>query len=412
MATVTMAGITNILKEVYESGGIRDQLQSRIKTLKRIPSTSEGVTQDVGGKYVRFPIRTGRNHGMGARNENEVLPVPLTQAYESAQVDLTYQYGSIQMTGQVFELAETNTQAFASEVQNQISGMREGLAKDMNRQIYGTSIGKLATFNAAGTTTTAVMSNAEAIYLEPGMVFDLYSAVDALVSSAHTITNIQRNVPAAGSTTITFTPATGVATASGQYITRTGSRGKEITGFREIVSDTGTLYNINSATVPLWRSVVDDPGAPRALSESLMINMADAIYTNGSYPTVIFTSLGVRRSYFNLLIQQRRYTGTTKFEGGFTGLAFTTDEGDIPVIQDVDCPWNTMFFLNEKEIKLYQTHDWEWMKRDGSMWQRTMGVTGGVLGYFDAYIAYLYKYCEVGTHRRNAHGVMRNIIES
>ncbi len=411
MATVTMTAINNILKEVYEDG-INDQLQSRIKTLKRIPNTTEGVSEDVGGKYVRFAIRTGRNQGMGARLENEVLPIPLTQAYESAQLNLTYQYGSIQMTGQTFELAQSKPQVFASELQNQMSGLREGLAKDMNRQVYGTSIGKLATFNAAGTTTTAVMANSEAIYLEAGMVFDLYSAADALVSSGHTITNIQRDVPAAGSTTITFTPATGAATASGQYITRTGSRGKEVTGFRSIVNNTGVLYNIDGATVPLWRSVVDDPGAPRNLSEGLMINMADSIYTNGTYPTVIFTSLGVRRAYFNLLVQQRRYTNTKEFDGGFTGLAFTTDEGDIPVIHDVDCPWNTMFFINEKEIKLYQTHDWSFMNRDGSNWQRTLGVTGGTLGYYDAYISYLYKYCQIGTHRRNAHGVIRNIIEA
>ena len=69
---VTMAVVDNILKEVYEDK-LRDQLQSDVLTLRRVEKTSEGVSEDVGGKYVRFPIRTSRNHGMGARREYEAL---------------------------------------------------------------------------------------------------------------------------------------------------------------------------------------------------------------------------------------------------------------------------------------------------------------------------------------------------
>jgi len=83
VATTTMTTVDNILKEVYEDGGINDQLQSEIVALTRIEKTSEGVTHEVGGKYVRFPVRTKRNHGIGARNENEALPIARTQSYAS-----------------------------------------------------------------------------------------------------------------------------------------------------------------------------------------------------------------------------------------------------------------------------------------------------------------------------------------
>lgn len=407
MAVTTMTDVANILKEVIEPG-INDQIQSMTKTISRVKSTSAGVSGKVGGKYVRFAIRTGRNHGMGSRSENEALPTPQTQLYETGQLNLSYQYGGLNLTGQTFELAETDPQSFASELQSEINGLKEGLAKDSNRQVYGTTIGKLATANAAGTTTTFVCSDSEAIYLEPGMVVDIYTSADAVRVSSVKITNI---VSAAGTTTVTFTPASGVATASGDYMVRDDSRGREVVGFRDIISDTGTLYNINGATVPLWRAAVDDPGAPRALSEGIMITMADRIYKAGSKPTVIFTSLGVRRSYFNLLSQLRRVTNTTEFTGGFKGLAFTTDNGDIPVVHDVDCTTNTMYFVNEKELKIYQAGDWSWMNRDGSMWQRILGTSGSAVTYFDAYIAYLYKYWQIGTRRRNAHGVIKNIIE-
>jgi len=99
----TLTTATNILKEIYEPR-IREQLQNHLKTSKRIEQTSEGVTSEVGGKYVVFPIHVKRNHGIGARLEMEELPVAKNQGYARAQVGLSYQYGSIRLSGQSMEL--------------------------------------------------------------------------------------------------------------------------------------------------------------------------------------------------------------------------------------------------------------------------------------------------------------------
>jgi hypothetical protein len=406
VATTTMTTVDQILKEVYEDGGINDQLQSEITALKRIENSSEGVTHEVGGKYVRFPVRVKRNHGIGARNENEALPIPRTQGYADAQVKLKYLYGALELTGQTFELAEKNFQAFASVLDQEVNGLKEGLRKDTARQIYGTTKGVMATANSAGTTTTFVCTNQQAQYLEIGMFVDIFTSADASRVADVEITNI---VEGATNTTVTFTPAAGGATASGDYITRDNSRDKEVTGLDSIVQNSGTLYNINPATTPVWVSSVDaNGGTPRALSEGLMINMVDTIRRKGGgVPTVIFTGLGVRRAYFNLLVQQRRMTNTQEFTGGFKGLAFTTGSGEIPLVEDVDCRANTMLFLNEKEIKLYEAGPWSFMDRDGSKWQRVVTAAGT----FDAYNATLYKYCEVGTHRRNSHGRINDLTE-
>ena len=124
MATTTMATVDSILKEVYE-GQLRDQLQSDTVTLKRIESSSEGVTHEVGGKYVTFPIRTKRNQGVGARIENEALPIARSQSYATARVSLKYLYGALEMTGQTFELADKNFQAFASALDEEMKGLRQ-----------------------------------------------------------------------------------------------------------------------------------------------------------------------------------------------------------------------------------------------------------------------------------------------
>ncbi|MFE1145197.1 phage major capsid protein [Streptomyces rochei] len=396
-ATLTTA--TNILKEIYEPR-IREQLQNHLKTSKRIEQTSEGVTSEVGGKYVVFPIHVKRNHGIGARLEMEELPVARNQGYARAQVGLSYQYGSIRLSGQSMELAQSNFQAFASVLDQEVNGVQKDLAKDYNRQIYGTSVGALMTVSGANTTTTIPTTNTQ--YMEVGMIVDIYNAAGTTLKTAAAgveVLAVNKN------SSIVLATAPSTATAANDIVVRHGSLNREMIGLEQIVDDTTTLFNINPTVEPVWKSVINDnAGVNRALSESLMIKMVDDIYTNGGNTTAIFTTLGVRRSYFNLLVQQRRYCDTKEFEGGFKGLAFTTDNGEIPLISDVDCQPNRMYFLNEKEFKLYRESDWSFMDRDGSKWQRVIG--------YDAYDATLYKYCQLGTHRRNTHGLVLDVTES
>lgn len=394
-ATLTTA--SNILKEIYEPN-IQKQLQEHSIAAKRIDQTSEGVSQEVGGKYVVFPIHVKRNHGIGARNEMELLPTAQNQGYETARIGLSYQYGAIRLTGQTMKLAKTKAQSFASVLDEEVNGIRRDIQKDYNRQVYGTTVGAMLTANATYTTNTIPTDNTQ--YMEVGM------AVDVFASNASTNKATNRLITAVNKNTSIVVDGAAIASgAANDIVVRTGSINREIVGFDEIVSDTTTLFNLNPSSVPIWKSVIDsNSGTPRPLSESLMIEMADDIYINGGNVTVIFCPLPIRRSYFNLLVQQRQFHNTKEFTGGFTGLVFTTDRGEIPVISDVDCQPERMYFLNEKQIKMYRDADWAWMDEDGSRWVRVQG--------YDAYDATLFKYFNMGTHRRNTHGKILDLIES
>lgn len=392
----TLATANTILKEIYEPR-IREQLENWNKASKRIEQTSEGVTSEVGGKYVVFPIHTKRNPGIGARLEMEQLPTAGNQGYARAQVSLAYLYGSIQLSGQSMELANTNFQAFASVLDQEVNGIQTDLSRDFNRQTFGTHVGVLMTSSGAYAVNTISTTNTQ--YIQIGMVVDIYA------SDATTLRAAGRNVTAVTkNTSIVVDGAAIAAGANNDIVVRAGSINRETIGFAEIVSATSVLFGIDPAVETQWQSVMNgNAGVNRALSEGLMIKMVDDIYTNGGNVTVGFTTLGVRRAFFNLLTQQRRFCDTTEFEGGFKGLAFTTDNGDIPIVADIDCQPNRMYFINEKEIKIYREGDWSFMNRDGSQWQRVIG--------FDAYTATLFKYCNMGTHRRNSHGLLSDITE-
>lgn len=392
----TLTTVSAILKELYE-GSLREQLNTETVAIKRIERTSEGVSSEVGGKYVTFPIHTQRNPGIGARLELDALPVAGNQGTAAARVGLKNLYGRLQMTGQLFELASSNAQAFMSAMDLEVNGLKNDVVKDINRQVYGNNIGGIATATAVQTATTLTVANT--IWAQIGM------AVDQTDSTGVTIKASNRTITAINSATPSITiSGANITTAVGDLFTRTGSSTKEWTGLGSIVQNFGTLYNVDPTINPVWTSEVDsNGGVNRALSEGLMIQMVDRIRTRGGQTTLILANLGVRRAYFNLLTQQRRYSNVKEFEGGFSGLAFTTDTGDVPMVADVDCPLNTMYFLNEKQLKLYREGDWSFMNRDGNMWQRVVG--------FDAYEAVLFQYSELGTHQRNSHGVIKDITE-
>lgn len=402
----TLATITPYLKEVYEPR-IREQLNNDIKTVKRVTRSSSGVSTTIGGKYVTFPVHTRRNSGVGSRLEMEPLPVPGQQGYSAARIGLKYGYGGVQLTGQAIALSDSDPQAFAKSLNEEMDRLKNDLQKDMNRQVYRDGSGVIGTVSTAGTgVNTVTVADARA--------FQLNEQVD-IVTLPSTVAVSNRTVTAINTATgvVTLSGAT-FASSVGQIVTRTGSGpaaagNRELTGFDAIATTTGLLYNIDPSTEPEWSAnVMANGGSARALSEGLMIQMADQITTRGAQASVIFTSKGVRRAYFNLLSQTRQTVNTQEFKGGFTGLAFTTDDGDIPLVSDVDAPLGKLYFISEDHITYYHDEDWHWLDRDGSIWKQVRDSNGD----YDAWYARMCEYHELGTDRRNSHGVLADITEA
>ena len=405
----SLTTLTGVTKEVYE-GDLRKQFNDEVVLLRRIERNGNGstVTTTVGGKYVTFPIHVYRNNGIGARREGENLPKAGNQGTAPVQVKLKYQYGSVELTGQSIRLVDKDFQAFISALDLEMQGLKTDLAKDLNRQIYGLGNGAIATVSTVGANTTAtVTSGIQNIQLQEYV--DVYVPATLLADGAAkqsgvTVTGIDT---AAG--TITVSPS--VTWAAGDIIVRNGSANREWTGLEAIVNNSGILYNVDPATYPSWKAVVDaNAGTNRPLSESAMIRNVHAVRTNGGKVSLLLSSLGVQRAYWNLLVQARRFSNVKEFTGGYSGLAFTTDAGEVPMVADVDAPYNRIYGLSESNLRLYRDADWDWMDMDGSMWDRVPGSVAGTIK--DAYAATMFQYSDIGTDRRNAHFVMKDITES
>jgi len=397
-AAATMTTVQAITKEIYE-GRIREQLQDEVIGLKRIERTSQGVSSTVGGRYVVFPLRVRRNQGIGYRAEDGTLPAAGKQGYVRVNVGLKYGYGRIHLTGQVMELAESNFQAFASAMDREMTGLKNDIAKDSARIFYGSGNGAVATCTGANTGATVPCTNTQ--HIQVGMVLDSYTG-STLDNTGLVVASVVKD------TSITFTGTPGTALANNDILVRTGNYNLEPNGLASLVG-TAALFGVDPAGVtsndsPEWKSVVNaNGGSNRSLTEALMIKVTDDVRVNGGKTSLILTSLGVRRAYFNLLTQQRRYVSTKEYTGGITGLAFSNGR-DIPVVEDVDAPPNKMWMLDESTFKVYRDKDWHWLDNDGNIWK---WVTNS-----DAFEAVLRQYWELATDRRNANGLLSDLTEA
>lgn len=385
-----------LLKEVYETG-LTEQLNNDSKAYNRIKSNAKASSK-WGGKYVNFPIHVARNSGIGSRNESEALPTAGYQDTREAMIPMKYHYAAVELTGQAIELADKDYQTFAATIDLEVDSIKKDVSKERNRMFFG---------NGSGARAVTVSLAAQVITVADARQIDLNGVYDAMVGATSTVrqaglvvTNINY---ATNAVTVTGT-TTGIV--ANDILVRTGSYGREWSGLGAILSDTTVFQSIDPATVPVWKA--ETKTSAGAISELMLVRMADRVYINGGKTSVIWTTLGVQRAYFSLLTGLKRFVGTTKFDGGFSGVSFSSgSQGEIPMIADIDAPAGTAQFIDEKSITLYTNGGYKFMDRSGSMWQQKRTSTGK----FDAWEATLYEYSEMGTNRRNTHGLISGITE-
>lgn len=402
--STTLATVAGILKEVYE-GDVRDQTQSSAVTLKRITKSSDGIFDTPGGKYVVFPVRKNRNHGISYRAENTQLAAARRQGYAQATETLRYGYGRIRLTGQVMELAKTNAQAFMSAVDGEVENLKLDLTRDSNRIAVGNRVAFAATGATGIITRSSAISSGATITVTDTSQIEVDMFIDFVDNSGVAVSGGTGKTVLSVTNSTTFVVDASVAgVIVGTNIVRSGNYNQEPYGILNLIGNTGTVHGINSATAgnEYWRSEVDS--TTTTLTEASMITRCDAVRkATGKYVSAVFSSLGCRRSYFNLLTSMRRYNEPKEFAGGLIGLAFNYEK-EIPVVTDIDFPLNTMAYLVESEITVYRNKEWYWADDDGSMLKYVHD--------YDAWEALMKQYWQIVVHQRNAFSLQTNITES
>lgn len=448
-----LSNYSEALKTFYLPA-VQEQLNNETILASMIDTNEE----DVSGKNATIQCHYGRSGGTGARADGGALPEADYQKFKTATVPMKYQYGRVTFSGPTIAATRDERGSYARVIDTEVTGIVKDLKQEVNRQMWGAGYGVLARWRstASGTSYTlqkkyqgnsaggdAFGSTFGAKYLKENVhAVPVVLTVAASVITTATVdaTDIAVSAITVGSfatgyDTITCTDPS-VTEAAGTFYVRpanlvtysasnnTGGARLEMMGIRGIVSDndideinlktataaevptgTDTLQGLDADTYTWWQAYVDtNPSGryagQRSLTYSLMQKVFDKVENNvgeGMGPNLILIPKPIRREYLEMCVADRRFVNTNFFDGGWKGIEFN----GVLMATDKDAIDGEVYFLTTADLQVYRMSDYAWMEKDGAVLAR---ITG-----YDAYEAVLFRYAELGTTRRNSHGVLCDI---
>ena len=394
-----------VLKDFYLPG-VRSVLNNEVFLLSQMETNSE----DVEGRAAVLSINVGRNQGIGARGENETLPVAGAQQYAEQRVQLKYNYGRIQLSGPVIRSMGSDQGSFVRAVQSETNGVVRDLRNDVNRQTYGDGSGTIALVDGIAVAAVITLSTTPGGMRQfgVGMLVDIGTAGgDPASEGTQTIIAVDRAA-------LEITLDVAVVTAGGETVSRhlSGETAapalqKEITGLKEQVSATTALWGIDPAVWPNWASF--ELATAGAVSEDMFIQASQEVnLDSGEQLDTWITTPDIHRAVAGLLTSLKRFPTTNEMRGGYSGLDMTdmcqgnTGANTVSMVYDKDMvEAGVAYGLTMRRWQYYRMSDWEFMQDDGAILNRVPNV--------DAYEGTLFCYSEMATDGRNAHAKISGI---
>jgi len=138
----------------------------------------------------------------------------------------------------------------------------------------------------------------------------------------------------------------------------TGNSSKNWNGLGNIIEASGTVGNINRATVgnEYWKSYEENTAT--ALTLAQMATGYNTVSIGNDHPDLILTTQTLFEKYEALLQPNLRYTDTKTADSGFQNLLFKA----APVVYDAACTAGVMIFMNSKYITLVG-HSGKWFQQ-------------------------------------------------
>ncbi len=312
--------------------------------------------------------------------------------------------------------------AFIRALRPEMDGAVEDAQRDIARQDWGTSDGRIAECGVTTASTTVTLDAPTLVQLsqlEEGYLIDIGTvASPTAVASGRSVVSVDYT---AGTIVIS---GAAVTTTTAHSILRYGAGGAsdntgkmsdgqvEFTGLQHIVDDDSVLHTLDPAVEPRWKAQVDDnSGTPRNISENLVTKqMMLSDRRSGRPANLLVGSDGVFRAYGNLLIGLKRFVEDTILDGGYTGVKIGAPRqgkqgGTRSVLTwDRDAPSNALYGLDTANLHDMVLEDWDWMDKDGAILNRVPNK--------DAYEATMFSYRDTACTRRNSQWRITALNES
>jgi len=396
-----MADLTSVapmLKETWPDA-FETAFSNEIVGIARIEQTSEGLSEDMSGRYAVVPMKVRRNQGIGSRAERAILPLPGKQGFVGTRVTLRYQYGVGDITVQGLKLADREPRSFVNLLDQEMTGLRDDVMKDYARQFYGDGSGTLCTVTDITVGDNEDVEVDSVQYLEPEM------RVDFVTTAGPTVAVTSAEIVAVNEATkvVTFDVDVETPGTNGDVIVRTGDYNQEINGLGAFLGG-DEVQNLDAATEPTWEAPIFTDSSARAYDEMLWVKAMDSTRRrSGKQVSVMFTDFGGRRAVFADLKQSREYVNTVEYASGFSALPMNYGVQTIPLVEDPDYPTDfdaaetSIIGVAEDQLKVYKDPEgWHFAEETGSMFLAAQDRS-------DAWEFRIRQISNLGISQRNCH---------
>jgi len=396
----TLTAFDAALKDVYGQR-IEEQLNMTNPLTEWI---DENDSADWTGRQVTYPIHVSRNEGVGASAEGDPLPAAGNQGYAQVKIPERYNYGRIELTGQVIKASLASKGAFTRAMESEVKGLVKDLANERERQCFGAGNGVLALINGNHSTTTSGTFLVDSPYgVTPttnGCRFLSRGAFYAVITTGGTTVEgtftCGSTLSSTGGYFVASAYTSGVTFTDNAYIVRAkrvvgittdgayNSYNNEPMGLLGLIDDgtyANTLSNINRTTYPIFKStVISSVGAltldviQRGIDASDELGGGD-FGANG----VFFCGYDTRREYLKLLQADRRYSGADLMapDGGTKKAALKSGGeityGNRPWKVSKKAPYGTLFGMIKGSVTRYIHVRGEWADEDERIFRNIAG---------------------------------------
>jgi hypothetical protein len=319
---LTISNIGAVLKKIIIPT-IQDQLPKENVLFNKI---QKNVGVRIANNQIYIAARTGRHSGIYSAAEGSE-PFTGKAKYEQPYTDMTYCFGTLELTDQAIEAAKTgDVKAIASILSTEISALKDDFKSDLNRMLNGAGTGKLCLTNGTGANSTTLLVDGNPagldgnFYLAEGMYIQFGTGSTAQIEA--------------------LVGTTGATLAAGSTwsndVTITKAYDAEPMGIAGIIDDgdnVATIQNILRASYNWANSPTYDTST--TLTEA---NMIDLYLRTRQYGGAKVITMGktLFAKYGALLLSLKKTRDLKEvLSGGWKGLEFMG--GDVGVMLDYDC---------------------------------------------------------------------------
>ena len=390
----TINRIGGILKNVYSDAIVEQQNLAAVA--RKLFTKAKGVR--MGGDHYEISIRVGGNRaGVGARNSDDALPIPLRQQEKKFLVYDRAVFGVIRVFDKDIQNTKDNAQAFINHLDDEVTQIAKDVMKHMNIMTYGDGTGTLTLVNAGTVASTQFVGKTGTAF---GQFGTRYLQINDQIDIWDPTFTTQRT-PAGGvqitvldPTTQTVTMGTALTLTANDVVVRAGGVNKEYIGLQLSTDNSSsvTFQGLSRATYPILRGNVLSSGR-RGLTESNLQQIISLLeMSSGETPDRFLTGNAQWDAYVALGQSLKRYVNTQKLDRGFQEL----DYNGIPFLKDVDASPADIFALNSEYCQNGVVTPLSWTEEEGWILKWDAG--------YAAYKAFMREYGNYVWPRPNAIG--------